>query len=211
MINSRIEAAKRSVDGFEQAVQQHGSLLECLVRGQRVSHFEHFPSDDVVDQKSGSQYFYHAHRTGQSEHGHLHLFWHADSLGRRCRRDKTTGISDWRPTHLFAIGMSNTGLPTGLFTTNLWVTDGYWFDAERAHAIVKRFTLFESGPFEAVNRFLNGFVHFYFEEIGAMLRERDARIKSMLKTRSWQQVCADEDIEVLSYRSLDWVKDIDHL
>ena len=34
--------------------------------------YSHYPADDVYDEESRAQYYYHAHRPG--EHGHFHTF-----------------------------------------------------------------------------------------------------------------------------------------
>ena len=46
-----------------------------VLRGQGTFYeFEHYPRDDVFDEETHSQYYYHAHRSDAGEHGHFHLF-----------------------------------------------------------------------------------------------------------------------------------------
>jgi len=81
-------------------------LIQNWIAGREVLEFEHYPPDDLVDVRKGSQFYYHAHRDGDQEHGHLHLFWHATATGRR--RYLKPGQPRWNrtePTHLFAISL----------------------------------------------------------------------------------------------------------
>lgn len=100
-IASVLHDARRSVSAFADATAASGSLLQSWIRGREVVEFEHYPPDDVVALRNGSQFYYHAHRDGEREHGHLHLFWHATASGRRraiCGRGKPAGRAPPRPT-----------------------------------------------------------------------------------------------------------------
>lgn len=205
------KAAELSLSGFEEATAQYGSILQCLVQGAAVQAYEHYPTDNVVDHESGSQYFYHAHRTEDKEHGHLHLFWHADSQGRRTHRKHVQSSSSWAPSHLLAIGLASNGLPTSLFTTNQWVTGGYWFDAAKTLKMVSRFGLDETGPYAPVNRFVNGLLALYRHEIERLLTVRDVEVTTLLKKHSWQALQEKEQAEILSLVALDWMGDLEKL
>lgn len=41
---------------------------------------EHYPKDDVFDDESHSQYYYHTHRSDSQEHGHFHTFLRAGGM-----------------------------------------------------------------------------------------------------------------------------------
>ena len=41
---------------------------------------EHYPKDDVFDDESHSQYYYHTHRSDTHEHGHFHTFIRAGGM-----------------------------------------------------------------------------------------------------------------------------------
>src|SRR5215510_2187659 len=71
-----------------------------------------YPPETVVDRERRVSFFYHSHRDG--EHGHFHVYLlHADDAP----------ATPFQPyAHLVAIEMSDTGIPTKLFTTNRWVT-----------------------------------------------------------------------------------------
>ncbi|MBW7471893.1 DUF6969 family protein [Marinobacter sp. F4218] len=51
------------------------NIVGEVLRGQGPFYeLDHYPKDDVFDASTGSQYYYHAHRSDHPEHGHFHLF-----------------------------------------------------------------------------------------------------------------------------------------
>ena len=203
------DAARCSVSAFADVTAASGSLLQDWIQGREVLEFEHHPPDDVVDRRSGSQFYYHAHRDGDQEHGHLHLFWHATSTGRRryLRTDRARWVRT-APTHLLAISLDAHGLPTALFTVNRWVTEGHWFDADTTMSFVARFSMDEIEGHETSCRWLTGFVRLYRPVIESLLAQRDERL-----ARRPDPVRALEErrLEVLSHTPIDWAADLDSL
>ena len=204
-----LRGARDSVSAFVDATAASGSLLQSWIGGREVVAFEHYPPDDVVDSRRGAQFFYHSHRDGECEHGHLHLFWHATASGRR--RYGRPGRRRWArsaPTHLFAIALDARGLPVGLFTVNRWVTDGHWFDAPTTMSFVERFALGAVPGHAASCRWLTGFVQLYRPLIEALLVQRDRRLARRADSA---QALADPRLEVLSRLPVDWAADLDVL
>lgn len=211
--NTRFSAilacARASVSAFAYATAESGSLLQSWIGGREVLEFKHYPPDDVVDLRRGSQFYYHAHRDSGDEHGHLHLFWHAAASGRR--RYFRAGDSRWTrtaPTHLFAIALDTRGLPVGLFTVNRWVTDGHWFDAKTTLSFVDRFALGAVHGHEHSCRWLTGFVQLYRPLIELLLVKRDQRLA---RRSDLNAALSDHRLEVLSSASIDWAADLDAL
>ena len=166
--------AQRSVRAWGRAVSEHGSLLQSWIRGREVRVGERYPDPDITDRCNGSQFFYHSHRHGSLEHGHVHLFHHASISGRRRYVNGTR--NPWKrsaPSHLFGIGLDSRGLPVSLFTVNLWVTDGYWFDAATTYAMARRFGVSGVDEHQASSEWLTGFVAMYLPLIGRLLQKRD--------------------------------------
>ena len=202
-----LQSARDSVSAFADVTASSGSLLQSWIEGREVVEFEHYPPNDVVDFRRGSQFYYHAHRDGNREHGHLHLFWHATASGRR--RYLRAGQSRWvrtAPTHLFAISLDARGLPVGLFTVNRWVTDGHWFDASTTMSFVDRFDLDGVDGNEESCRWLSGFVRLYRPLIEGLLVQRDQRLA---RRTDPQSALADHRLEVLSMVPIDWAADLD--
>lgn len=201
--------ARRSVSAFADVTCASGSLLQGWIQGREVVQFEHYPPDDVVDRRSGSQFYYHAHRDGDREHGHLHLFWHATVTGsRRYQRPDRARWVRTAPTHLLAISLDARGLPTALFTVNRWVTDGHWFDADTTAALVDRFAMGDVAGHELSCRWLTGFVQLYRPLIGRLLADRDLRLA---RRADLAQALDDRRLEVLSMAPIDWAADLDAL
>ena len=48
-----------------------------VLRGYDFIEMKHYPPDDVFDADTHSQYYYHAHREVENEHGHFHTFLRA--------------------------------------------------------------------------------------------------------------------------------------
>lgn len=202
-----VRAARDSVAAFSEATTASGSLIQSWVQGREVTEYEHYPPNDIVDRRRGSQFYYHAHRDGDLEHGHLHLFWHATASGRR--RRLRHGQANWTrtaPSHLLSISLDARGLPVGLFTVNRWVTDGHWFDADTTLSFVDRFSLQLDGEHAISARWITAFVRFYRPRIAALLAQRDQRLA---RRRDRSLALDDHRLEVLSLLRLDWAADLD--
>ncbi len=202
-----VRAARDSVAAFNHATAASGSLIQSWVQGREVIEYEHYPPNDIVDRRRGSQFYYHAHRDGDLEHGHLHLFWHATASGRR--RRLRHGQANWTrtaPSHLLSISLDARGLPVGLFTVNRWVTDGHWFDADTTLSFVDRFSLQLDGEHAISARWITAFVRFYRPRIAALLAQRDQRLA---RRRDRSLALDDHRLEVLSLLRLDWAADLD--
>ena len=202
-------AGRTSLDAFSACTAKAGSLIQSWIKGKKPVEYEHYPTNDVVDVRRGSQFFYHAHRSNGNEHGHVHLFWHATASGRR-RYVARTGPRWVRsaPTHLMAIALDNRGLPVSLFTVNRWVTDGYWFDAETTMSFVDRFLVKDSRPHQTSATWLCQFVRMYRPLIKTLLLHRDVRIK---RRKRLEDALDDHKLEQLSLIEIDWAADLDAL
>lgn len=199
-------AARGSVSAFAEATASSGSLLQSWIEGRDVVEFEHYPPDEVIDARRGSQFYYHSHRDGDREHGHLHLFWHATASGRR--RYARPGRPRWvrtAPTHLVAISLDARGLPVGLFTVNQWVTEGHWFDAATTMSFVERFELADVEGHATSCRWLTGFVRLYRPLIAHLLMQRDRRLA---RRADPARALGDHRLEVLSQVPIDWAADL---
>lgn len=206
-------AARASLDGFTRATRRHGSLIQSWVRGASVVALEHYPDGGVVDRQRGSQFFYHCHRAGDGEHGHLHLFWHATRSGRRRHLgpQAVTGLGDWKrsaPSHLVAIGLDARGLPVSVFSVNHWVTGGHWFDAASTLAMLRRFALRVEGDHADSCAWLTAFVRLYEPVMARVLLARDR----VLHHRPDRETALDDRrLEVISTAQLDWSNDLNRI
>lgn len=202
--------AVASVQAWARAAEKCGSLLQCWIRGQDVVMGQRYPDPDVTDRRSGYQFFYHSHRHGVQEHGHVHVFYHATTSGKRryLGREKTP----WQrtaPTHLFAIGLDNRGLPVSLFCVNRWVTDGHWFDYRTTRSIVKRLKITHDSEFLESAEWITGFSAMYLPVIEKLLIERDLMIAR--QTGGLSETLKDQSLEVFCAIEVDWLQDVQKL
>lgn len=192
--------ASRCVALFQQVVSRHGSLVQAFVRGAPVVAHEHYPAGDVIDARHGFQCFYHSHRGGSVEHGHLHLFQRAADSAR-----------DSAPGHLIALGLDVRGLPVSMFTVNQWVTGGAWRDALTTIAALQS-ARFDAAPGHTLaGRWLYVFLRLYLPVARRVLLRRDALLQQHARGSSWQHVRRDQSIEVISRSRIDWLGDMQRL
>lgn len=197
---ARQEAA-RCVSLFQQVVARHGSLVQAFVRGASVTAHEHYPPGDVIDARSGFQCFYHSHRAGSLEHGHLHLFQRAAANAR-----------DDAPGHLIAIGLDARGLPVSMFCVNHWVTGGAWRDARASVAALDAARFDGARGHALAGRWLNSFLRLYQPVATSLLLRRDALLRQRRDLgASWPQVKRDRTLEVISRSRIDWLRDMQRL
>lgn len=155
---------------------------------------EHYPRDDVFDAETHGQYYYHAHRGGDVEHGHFHTFLRAGGMPAGVAPlDDPQASEPWPQDddaicHLVAIAMDAWGNPIGLFCVNRWVTDETWYPAEAVIAMLDRFAIDHAFPNWAVNRWLTALLRLYRPHIEALIRHRDRVVAA------WQQAHPDRDV-----------------
>ena len=167
---------------------------------------DHYPKGDVVDPESHAQWYYHAHdkKERPGEHGHFHTFMRGGGMPEGVA---PAPLPDLAPKadrhdlvcHLIAISMDRAGWPTGLFTTNRWVTGETWYAAHDVAAMLDGFDLRMGKPSWPVNRWLTAMLILFRPQIEDLLQQRDERI------RAWQRehpeaenVYEDRRLEVTS-------------
>ncbi|MEB0137570.1 MULTISPECIES: DUF6969 family protein [unclassified Undibacterium] len=183
-------------------------IVQSVLADAEFLEWQHYPAEDVRDNRRASQYFYHAHPGLQRpfvEHGHFHLFVHAQSLGlRRAGRAPS-------PAHLLAVSMDARGMPTGLFTVNRWVTKGAWLSRQECALGLQHFQIGARHGQRPVNQFLTALLRLYAPQIEHLLIARDEVLAELAHGRSNRQVFADSRYEVLSYLPIDLSTDIEQL
>jgi hypothetical protein len=200
LLRARREAA-RCIALFQQVVARHGSLVQAFVRGAPVLAYEHYPPGDVIDTRHGFQCFYHSHRAGSLEHGHLHLF-----------RRAAAGAHDTSPGHLIAIGLDARGLPVSMFSVNHWVTGGAWRNARATIAALDAARLDGARGYAPAGRWLTSFLRLYQPVAERVLWRRDALLQRRRDLgASWPQLKRDRSLEVISRSRIDWLGDMQRL
>jgi hypothetical protein len=166
---------------------------------------EHYPKDDVFDNESFSQYYYHAHRDAPDEHGHFHLFLRAGGMPEGSSPIDYPQATEAWPTgddaicHLIAIAMDPWGEPIGIFCTNRWVTAEAWYSAEQTIAMLDRFIVDHAAPNWAVNRWLTAMLRLYRPHIERLIRQRDDAIAERQHRFPERDVFEDRELDITSY------------
>ena len=171
---------------------------------------DHYPKGDVFDPESHAQWYYHAHAKEErpGEHGHFHTFLRGGGMPAGIA---PAPLPDLRPAaapndlvcHLIAISMDKSGWPTGLFTTNRWVTAETWYAAHDVAALLDRFDLQLNKPGWPVNRWLTAMLRLFRPQIEELLQQRDERLRAWQRTHPGVDAYEDRRLEVTSQLPLD--------
>lgn len=172
--------------------------------------WNHYPDGDVYDNKTHSQYYYHAHppeeRSG--EHGHFHTFIRPDGMPKDM---KPADVPDYEApedpddalSHIAAFSMDSAGLPIKLFTTNRWVTGEIWYTAADVHRLIDLFLIDHAQPSWPVNMWISSMVSLFDPQIRALVTERDRVVDAWQLEHPDTSVFEDRDLEVTSELGID--------
>ncbi len=188
--------AKGKIDLVSEVLRGYGTFYEL----------EHYPPDDVFDDDSHSQYYYHAHRKG--EHGHFHTFVRAPGMPPGAVPTPYDGVEAWPAgdqaiAHLVAISMDADGQPLSLFTVNRWVTAEAWYPADAVIRMLDTFRIDHAYPSWPVNRWLTAMLRLFRPQIEWLLRRRDKVLADWSRQHPGRDVFEDRKIEVLSELPID--------
>ena len=181
------------------------NIVGELLKGQGTFYeYDHYPKGDIYDEEFSSQYYYHAHREDQDEHGHFHTFLRAGAIPESVEPVPYDGDEPW-PTgdealsHLISISMDPRGFPIGLFATNRWVTAEAWYRAADVIDMVDRFRIDHANPSWPTNRWITAMMTLFRPQIAALLEHRDAVVEAWVRDHPGVDVFEDRDLEVTGY------------
>jgi len=178
-------------------------LRDTLNKGETFYEYNHYPDDDVYDRESHAQYYYHAHRGEVGEHGHFHCFLRPKGMPTGVAPIAYSSSDPWplgdeALSHLLAIAMDSYGYPTGLFTTNRWVTAEAWYPADQVIRMLDHFAINHAFPSWPVNRWITAIFVLYRPHIEALLKQRDEIIWSWATTHPDKDVFEDRKLDITS-------------
>lgn len=130
--------------------------------------WQHYPSNDLVDEQSGYEFYYHAHSADEmpnGEHGHFHVI----------KRDEKSFH------HLIGISLDQKGLPVRLFTTNQWVTGEEMANSDIVIKLTKEFQVTTKGRMAPVSNWIGALIQLFAAEIEGLLLERDQKIARLVE------------------------------
>ncbi|MCU0807030.1 MAG: hypothetical protein MUC53_03475 [Candidatus Contendobacter sp.] len=202
-----MRAAGQEVQACYRALEKAGlNVVGEALKGQGdFVEMEHHPRDGVFDAETRSQYYYHAHRGGDLEHGHFHAFLRAGGMPAGVaplddpRASEPWPRGDDAICHLVAIAIDAWGYPIDLFCVNRWVTDKTWYPAEAVIAMLDRFAVDHAFPNWAVNRWLTALLRLYRPHVEALIRHRDRTIAAWRQAHPDRDVFADRTLEITGY------------
>lgn len=198
-------AAIKLVTSMQALAESGEQVVQAIIAGREVIEWEHYPDDDVRDERNASQYFYHSHSGLQrpfTEHGHFHLFIHPEKIGLRPSGKSVS------PAHLLAISMDAQGVPSGFFAVNRWVTKGPWLSYAQCEKAIAHFQIKGRHGKKEINHFLRALLTLYQQPILQLLQRRDEIMSEQCLGRDRRSVFADKQIEVLCYLPIQLMDDI---
>jgi hypothetical protein len=187
--------------------------------------WQHYPDGEVYDPVTHVQDVYHRHPAALSNReaaetgGHFHVFLRGDGIpagvspmlfadaavggqvepqSAPLRRGRRAELC-----HLVAIVIGRAGEPTGLFTTNRWVTGETWYRADDVIGLIDRIRFGRTGTASLLDRWVEATICLFAPEIATLLRARD---KALLDWRwRWPRRNAFEDprLEITSSCAID--------
>ena len=175
-----------------------------MLRGQgEFVEYEHYPADDVFDAETHAQYYYHAHRGSEGEHGHFHTFLRAPGMPDGVAPVTYGGEEPWPSgdealAHLIAVSMDAYGEPIGLFTVNRWVTGDAWYAAADVIRMLERFDIDHANPSWPANRWLGAMLRLFRPQIEALVLARDVAVADWARAHPATDVFEDRELEITS-------------
>ncbi|MBI4184217.1 MAG: hypothetical protein HY521_09495 [Proteobacteria bacterium] len=204
---ARMAEAGREILAVYRALERGGdNVVGEILRGVETFYeWGHYPEGDVYDRVTHAQYYYHAHadKARGEEHGHFHTFLRPLGMPSGITPAPVPdGAAPKGPndalSHLIAISMDPMGKPTGLFTTNRWVTAETWYRAEDVAAMVERFEIGHARPSWPTNRWITAMLRLFEPQIVALLHARDRAVADWARAHPGSNVYEDRGLEVTS-------------
>ncbi|MCH7487003.1 MAG: hypothetical protein IIC04_08450 [Proteobacteria bacterium] len=208
-------AGERVLECYRVLAKSDTNVVAEVLRGQGTFYeYDHYPTGDVHDPETHSQYYYHSHR--DDEHGHFHTFLRQKGMPKGLtpiEQSEATFMKERDDTlsHLIAISMNRAGYPICLFTTNRWVAADNWYGAEDVIAMLDRFMMDMAQPSWPVNIWITNMVRLFRPEIEELVRERDKVVADWRKRYQDRDVFEDRELELTSILDISVEKQIERV
>lgn len=207
-LQEMLEAGLEIGEWYRVMRKAEANVVGELLKGQGTFYeWDHYPPGDVFDHETHSQYYYHAHRGDQGEHGHFHTFLRRDGMPDGVAPAPYDGEEEW-PTgddmisHLVGISMDKMGYPTHLFTVNRWVTGENFYPADDVVQMLEWFDIDHVYPSWPANRWVTAMLVLFRPQIVRLVHERDAKIASWREAHPDLDVFEDRELELTSRCSI---------
>lgn len=166
-----------------------GTSVMALARGDRPQEpWTLYPGEyGIVDRRTRSQFYYHAHAGAEHEAGHFH----------------TVRLFPDRTAHLVAISMAESGWPQALFTLNYWAIGDVPDSPDNLKRYARRFAIGRGrGPTRLV-RFINLIYRAFLADIERLQEQKARRLEAYRATDPDGDPVEDRSLEILSRVEID--------
>ncbi len=193
-------AGQEILECYRVLAKAGANIVSEILKGQgKFQEWDHYPEGDVYDNETHSQYYYHAHRGVENEHGHFHTFLRQPGMKPGTKPVPYGGTEAWPRgkdslSHLVAIAMDGYGFPTRLFTTNRWVTGEAWYRAEDVCAMLDGFEIDHAYPSWPTNRWLGAMLRLFHPQIVELIGARDGSVARWRERHPEQDVFEDREL-----------------
>lgn len=206
------DAAAEATDCVAE-LARHGAnpVTEVLAGASAVEEWMHFPSGDVIDPQTHSQFYYHAHAAEErmeNEHGHFHTFVRPRLIDRGRSLEDAAGNDENVCSHLVGISTDASGRLIRLFTTNRWVTGEAWRDADAAISLLDHFDITTDRPSRELNRWISAVVRLFRPQIETLIRTRDETVAQFRHAHPDSNVLEDRELQITSELPVDFLDQI---
>jgi len=170
LIQSNLWLAAQELASIQMKYAESGRTLSeaALCGAKAFVEWQHYPANDLVDEVSGYEFYYHAHSADEmsnGEHGHFHVI-----------KRNAKGFH-----HLIGIALNQKGLPTRLFTTNQWVTGEEMADSIIVVRSILGFEMVTKGRMALVTKWISALIKLFATEIEGLILERDQKIAQLVE------------------------------
>ena len=202
LIQSNLWLAAQELASIQMKYAESGRTLSeaALCGAKAFVEWQHYPANDLVDEVSGYEFYYHAHSADEmpnGEHGHFHVI-----------KRNAKGFH-----HLIGIALNQKGLPTRLFTTNQWVTGEKMADSTIVMRSIQGFEMVTKGRMALVTKWIGALIKLFATEIEGLILERDQKITRLVAQQGNRElVLNSKEHHVLTECKIDLMGRIsDHL
>jgi hypothetical protein len=202
LIQSNLWLASYELVNIQMRYAESGRTLNqaALCGANDFIEWQHYPANDLVDKVSGYGFYYHAHSANEmpnGEHGHFHV-----------NKRNAKGF-----VHLIGIALSQTGLPTRLFTTNQWATGEVMADSTMTIKLIQEFWMAKKGRTPHLIKWVSSLITLFSPEIEGLILERDQKIAQLAKEMGSREVVLNSrQHHVLTECKIDLIERLsDHL
>ena len=209
-LEAMAEAGNNVLECYRVLNKSEANVVGEMLKGQgEFFEWDHYPSGDVYDWESHSQYYYHAHPPENrahkfgAEHGHFHTFLRPRGMPSKIKPAPVADLEKPQDTndaltHFVGIAMNQAGFPVRLFTTNRWVTGEVWYTADDVISMVERFDIDQALPSWPVNIWITNMVKLFRPDIEISLRKRDEIVARWESANPGKNAFEDRDLELTS-------------